>query len=111
MISQEAIQKILGIEETVHVKPEDMVSKITLTIFPYDKSKISPQIKNFADKLTKELRKLGVRFIPYNDALVTLPPSRIVKVYLYAILDSIKKLFLRQAGHDLGLDIKIDNNA
>ena len=45
MLSQEAIEKILGIREKTTLTPEEMVGKLSLTFYPLkDSSKISKQV-------------------------------------------------------------------
>ena len=44
MISQEAIEKILGIKTKTDLRPEEMVKKSTFTIFPYNEKECSKEI-------------------------------------------------------------------
>ncbi len=91
MLSQEAIKKILDIKAKVHLHPEDMAKHLTLTFYPYDESKVSNNIKKFAHKLKTTLASLGVKFIDFEDALVSLPKSRVVKVVSRTTLAHIMK--------------------
>lgn len=127
MLSQEAIQKILGIHEEVQVTPEQMSGKLNITFFPYEKTSTSPEVLFFIKKLEKTFNDLGVNIVPYNEALVVIPTRKILKrAYLlllnnvlfffekilrikgyrnYVELSSIKKLLLRPMRVKPGISI------
>ena len=98
MLSQEAIQKILGIEGTINLVPEEMVKELTITFFPENKTRYSQNIKNFADLLQKSLVELGVKIIPYEDSLEIVPISKVSKRFfkilgnntLFVICETLK---------------------
>lgn len=53
MLSQEAIQKILGIDEYIPLEPKEMVKNLVITFYPHDNQKVSKNIIDFAEKLKK----------------------------------------------------------
>lgn len=73
MLSQDAIQKILGIEEVVPLSAEEMADKMNITFFPYDHSSISSNVLRFVKKLNETLVELDVNVVPYKESLTKLP--------------------------------------
>lgn len=69
MISQEAIEKILGIEAKVATTSEEMADKLNITFFPYEESRISNEVLIFVKKLREAFIELKVNVIPYDKAL------------------------------------------
>ncbi|MEN9614450.1 MAG: hypothetical protein RLZZ347_757 [Candidatus Parcubacteria bacterium] len=69
MISQEAIQKILGIDEMVYLTPEEMADKLNITFFPRIGKNISKDAIDFSERLKKVFGELKVNIVPYEDSL------------------------------------------
>ncbi|MEK7538327.1 MAG: hypothetical protein AAB552_00655 [Patescibacteria group bacterium] len=127
MLSQEALQKILGIKEDVYVTPEEMADKLNITFFPYDPRSASAQVLKFLQQLEKTFLELNVNIVPYEKALVKIPTRKILKkVYLlslnnlfyvlekitgrgsgrnYVELSAIKKMLLRPKRVKAGISI------
>lgn len=78
-LSQEAIQKILGIEEKVSLTPEEMADKLNITFYPYVSPKTSKEVRDFSEKLKAVFLRLKVNIVPYENALITLPWHKILK--------------------------------
>lgn len=93
MISQEAIQKILGIDGNVCLKPEEMIKNVKLTFFPYSQEKVSREILSFSQEFKKYLEKIGVQIIPFEESLVPTPPLKIIKWYAYALINNLLYIF------------------
>lgn len=127
MLSQEALQKILGIQENISITLDEMADNLNVTFFPYDQSAISPNVLRFLQQLEKTLLELKVNIVPYNEALVQIPTRKILKrVYLlllnnilyffekilnkqsyrnYVELSAIKKLLLRPKRIKTGISV------
>lgn len=86
MLDQNTIQKILGIEETVYTDPKEMADKLNITFYPYDKDKVSDNIKNFREKLEESFKRLGVNVVPYDETFHAIPWKKV-------LLRSIKIIF------------------
>lgn len=69
-LSQEAIQKILGIETPVCIDAKEMAKTLSVTFFPTS-LKISPTIEVFKNRLQNTLKYLGINIIPYEKVLVS----------------------------------------
>ena len=82
MISQEAIEKILGIKTKTDLRPEEMVKKSTFTIFPYNEKECSKEILVFLSLLRVAFIELNIKLINYSDALELVPLLTIVKKFL-----------------------------
>lgn len=65
MLSQNAIQQILGIKDKVYLNTEDMVKKFKVTFYPLTE-KASENILYFSEKLKKTLKELNVDIIQYD---------------------------------------------
>lgn len=89
MLSQEAIQKILGIEEKVYITPEEMADKLNVTFFPYNKDIASQEVLSFLNQLEKTFLELKVNVVPYSEALVRLPIKKILKRVYLLLLNNI----------------------
>ncbi len=79
MISQEAIQAILGIQEKVNITPEEMADKLNVTFFPYNKQAVSEEVKQFAARLQEVFKELRVNVVPYSEALYSIPLKKVVR--------------------------------
>ncbi|MEK9185931.1 MAG: hypothetical protein AAB863_04110 [Patescibacteria group bacterium] len=106
MLSQEAIQKILGINEYVPLEPEEMAKELTVTFYPHHKHKVSKNILDFAEKFRTALVNLGVKIIPYEESLARLPLKRLFKIYFYSILGQIPK-GLKKSGRKIRKGISV----
>lgn len=89
MLSQDALEAILGIEEKVIVTPEEMAKKLSVTFFPYDKNTVSKNILSFAKELEDMLIELDVNIIPYNDSLQRVPMKKIVKRFFAITINNL----------------------
>lgn len=89
MLSQEAIQKILGIGEKVYVTPEEMADKLNVTFFPYDKTSVSEEVLLFLEQLKMTFQELKVNIVPYNEALVKIPVQKILKKAYLLFLNNL----------------------
>lgn len=87
-ISQEAIQKILGIEEDVKLEPKEMAPDLKITFFPHDQENINENIKSFSEELKKTLLELGVNIIPYEEALGKVPLHKVLKRGILILLNN-----------------------
>lgn len=66
----EIIKKILDIKKDVALKPQEMAESLVVTFYPTEnKNEI---IKNFTLQLKDSLLELGVKIIPFNEALIKL---------------------------------------
>lgn len=84
MISYEAIEKILGIEEKTKISPEEMADNLNLTFFPHTTSETTPEVSDFVLKLRQTLLELKVNIVPYEDALEEIPlTERANKTFRY----------------------------
>jgi hypothetical protein len=79
MLSQEALQKILGMAEEVHTDPKQMALHMNVTVVPFIKNNISGEIFAAYELLIQKLKANGVKFTSYEEAFRTVPFSRRVK--------------------------------
>ena len=97
MLSQEALQKILGIKEKVYLSEADMADKLNITFFPFVHHEVSSHIRAFAERLQVTFRELKVNIVPYEDATESLPISKVFKRFARIIGSNIlfvfKKIF------------------
>lgn len=91
MLKQSTYEELLDIEKSADLDPLEMARKMSLVVYPYDKTKISHEVYNFSQKLITALKELGVTFVPYEDALVHLKVNRIAKAYTFATYNSIRE--------------------
>ena len=95
MISEQAVRKILGIEDKVDLKLEDMAKRLTFTVFPFDAKKISRNSLIFLDLLQASLLELGIKILPYNDTLEKTPLTKIAKRFLKINVNNFLYLILQ----------------
>lgn len=93
MLSQEALQKILGIHEDVYTTLEEMADKLNVTFFPYDQSVASPQVLQFLKQLRETFVELKVNIVPYEEALIQIPTRKILKRVFLLLLNNILYFF------------------
>ena len=79
MLSQEAIEKMLGIKAGTRVTAEDMAKGLKMTFFPFRAEKISPEVLHFRSRLERTLTTLGVTIIPFTESLELVPLTKIIK--------------------------------
>ena len=91
MLSQQAIQKILGIEGDIPLKPEVMAKELIITFYPHHNHKVSRNILDFAEKFRGALKNLGVKIIPYEESLVPLPLRKQLKILFYSLIGKLPK--------------------
>ncbi|MDO8618697.1 MAG: hypothetical protein Q7R49_01995 [Candidatus Daviesbacteria bacterium] len=98
MLSQEAVEKILGIKEKTTLTPKEMADKLNITFYPISEPhRVSPQIKEFNNKLRAIFQKLDINVVPYTEALETVPLKRRLKrgsaVFFNNILYGLETLY------------------
>ena len=106
MTDQETIQEILGIKEKVYISPEEMADKLNITFFPYNEKNISESEFIFSKKLEETFFKLKVNIVPYEESLIKLPITKVIKSVFRLILNNllylIRSIFgLPKKGHYL----------
>lgn len=89
MLSQEVIQKILGIKESVYVSPEEMARQITIAFYPTVEPETSDIVKKFSKDIEKDLKDIGVKIIPYEQALESYPLHKILKRLFFVLVNNI----------------------
>lgn len=94
MFSQEALEKILGIQHRVDVDVGQMLKNLTLTYYPYDSEKISKEVLSFNKQFEAVILELGIKIIPYKDALERVSLSRAAKRFFKIILNNFIFLIL-----------------
>ena len=86
--SQQAIEEILDIKKGSQTEARAMARELVLTHFPYEQNAVRPHVSAFAKRLESSLKRLGVTFIPYEEALVQTPRLWTLKVYVRAVLNT-----------------------
>jgi hypothetical protein len=113
MISQLAIQKILGINEKVFVDPKDMVTQMVVSFYP-QKNNVSENIKNAQILLKDKLLSLGVKEIPYSDIFIRISNykryKRRFKFYINNLSFAYNKILLRKTNDIFFIDKKTIKN-
>jgi hypothetical protein len=96
MISREAAQKILGIEEDVYLEPEEMADKLNITFYPYDPEEVSANVLAFSARLKETLNDLKANIVPFEEALERVPVRkrlrRVVRIVTNNVWYGIQKL-------------------
>lgn len=95
MLTQQTIQKILGIDEKVHMTKDEMIEKFSITFSPYS-DKASQNIKEFEQKLKESFKRLKVDPIPYEDAWVDVSSLKRTRRFFKYILNNMM-WFMRKA--------------
>ncbi len=94
MISNEAIKNLLGITEDVALSEKDMVKQLVVTFYPkYNKTTTSETIKKYAERLESAFKELGVKIIPYADAIEKQSIKKVIIRFLKIILNNIFYFF------------------
>lgn len=97
----EIIKNILDIKKDVMLTPLNMAKSLSITFFPTGNK--SDQIKNFTSQLKNILIELGVKIIPYEDALVELSLKQKMKLIANTIVLNFQIIF------KIGKDENINN--
>lgn len=108
MLTQEAIQAVLGIREKVYLEPREMADKMNITFFPHRHEDTSEEIIKFAEKLETTFRELHVNIVPYSDALIRVSFFKSLKTTIKVLLSNVvyflRKIFGRpQKNHYFSL--------
>lgn len=93
MISQEAVQKILGIEEKTYITPTEMADKLNITFYPKRGSGISKNVDDFNDKLIKAFNDLKVNIVPYSESLEKVQLKKRIKRFIKLNLNNLLWIF------------------
>lgn len=105
IVSQEALEKILGISQGTPLSAEEMAKKLKITFFPFDPKKLSPNVQSFVKKFEAALIDLGVTIIPYEKALTRVPIKKRIKRTLFALKNTIRqKVLPLTTGNDFTLE-------
>ncbi len=91
-ISTEAIHRILGFEHEVPLNPREMAQDLTVTFFPRGDTALSKHVQEFVRRLNEALYKIGVQIVPFENVLVDVPKSLLLKRFFYALFNSLKLL-------------------
>jgi len=76
MLSQDAIQKILGIKKKVSLSAEEMVKEMKVAFYPKEGLGVNQNIRDFNEKLKASFEKIGVKIVSYEDSLEVVPLRR-----------------------------------
>ncbi len=79
MLSQEALEKILSIKETVSITAEEMADKMNVTFYPHVGKHIDEEVFSFVEQLKKAFSDLKVNVVPYEEALEKVSIPRIFR--------------------------------
>lgn len=88
MITEPAMREILGFPRAFDLEPRDMARNLTLTVFPYEAGKMPSHVQEFATRLLSTFENLGVRIIPYEEALETVPVRKILQRSVNILLNN-----------------------
>ncbi len=94
MFSQEALQKILGIEEKVYTDVSEMADKLNVAFYPHSNS-ASQNVVNFSNKLKDSLVRLKVNIVPPDEIWEKTPLSKRVKRLLKYSFNNLIWIFRR----------------
>lgn len=100
MLSQDAYEAMLGIEEKLPLSPEKMADGLNITIFPYDEDDVSKNVASFVYELRGALEELKVNIVPYEKSLYTVPLFKTVRRFLAIIVNNFLFLFFQVAGKE-----------
>jgi hypothetical protein len=105
MLTQQTIQKILGINEKVHLSKGAMVEKFNVTFSPYS-DEASTEVRDFSEKLKESFERLNVKVVPYNEIWIKIHFLKRVNRFLKYILNNLIFL-LRKTFNMSGLNFYI----
>lgn len=108
MISQDAIQKVLGIDGEIRLTTEKMVKNLKLTFFP-NKRNVSEVVDSFAIRFRDSMQSLGVDIIEFDDAWENVPTKKRIKRFIKYVLNNVywiirKTLFLPESSFFMPLN-------
>lgn len=89
MLSEDAINLILGIKDKVPLTSEQMARGLTVTFFPRQKEAVSANVKEFTEELRAALKSAGVKIIPYEEALHSVSLSKSLKRSLAILANNL----------------------
>lgn len=89
MLSIEALQVILGINEKVYLSPTEMADQMNITFFPYIPKRISEQVLRFKEQLADSFTRLRVNVVPYGEALETVSYRKRIRRVSKIILNNL----------------------
>lgn len=99
MLSEKTIQTILGLEEGVEKEPKQMAKQVILSFYPIQNlTTLSAPVLAFAKQLEETLIELGVRIIPYREALENVPTKKRIKRLLASLSNNVLYLFEKTRG-------------
>ncbi len=85
MISQQAIQKILGINDKVSMSAEEMVKEMKVVFFPKKGTGTTENVSIFSERLKNAFLDIGIEIVSYEDSLERVPFGkrihRVVKTF------------------------------
>ena len=87
MLTQQATQKILGINEKVHMTKEEMIEKFSVTFSPHSHN-ASENIKEFEQKLKESFKRLNVNLVPYEEAWTNVSFLKRLRRFLKYIINN-----------------------
>jgi hypothetical protein len=90
MLSQEAIQKILGIKDKVSIAPEEMAKEMKVAFYPISGKEVGGDIEGFESKLKSSFERLGVAVADYNESLERVPLSKRVSRVFKVIANNLR---------------------
>jgi hypothetical protein len=97
MLTQDTIQKILGINERVFITKEEMAKQFVVTFSPHT-SNASANVIHFGEKLRESLLRIGVQITSYEDSWVDVPVKKRLNRFIKYTLNNILFLFRTTIG-------------
>lgn len=95
MLSQEALQVILGIHEKVHLTPSEMADKLNITFLPFEGKHVDADMRQFHSRLKSTLFELKANIVPFDEALEYVP----LRKRFYRLLKIVVKDIRWVIGH------------
>ncbi|MEK9147324.1 MAG: hypothetical protein AAB593_00175 [Patescibacteria group bacterium] len=102
MLSQEAIQKILGIETKIHINPEEMAEELEITFYPYTTKDVNLNVLNFKNKLEVTLKKFKANIISFDEAFENVSFKKRAKLVSLLLMHYLSLSFKKLLGIDSG---------
>lgn len=93
MISQESIQKMLGIKGQVILSPDEMARDLKITFFPKIGKNIDSEVVSFSNEIKKAFSSLGVEILNYEDCLEFVYLHKRLKRVFFVAINNFKYLF------------------
>jgi hypothetical protein len=92
MIKTESVAQLLEMDSEIKTAPEAMASEVCLTVFPFDPDEESSEVLNFYHELRNQLEAVGVEIIPFEDALIELPLTTVLKRAAWMVKNNLQYL-------------------